>query len=139
MPLPALLNTLRIELPIRDVMRAGVISTPQNATLRLVAETMTTHHVHAVLVVAQDGHGALGWVTSRSLLEHVARDPEMLCAGDAIDEQPVSISPGATVGDAIERMLTADVSHLIVSTLPDAPPEGVVAALDLVTVLMRQD
>jgi CBS domain-containing protein len=131
----ALLTHPRSQTSIGEVMRSGVISIPQDASLRRVADAMATHRIHAVLVMGRDGAGPIGWVTSRSLLERAARDPELTFARDAIDEPPAFISPGASVASAVEQLLAGGTTHLIVSIRPQDPPEGVVTALDIVALL----
>src|SRR4051794_28184063 len=42
---------------VSDVMRHGVISCTPDTTLRTIARTMATFHVHAVVVTEEDGEG----------------------------------------------------------------------------------
>ena len=122
---------------VADVMRPGVVSVSRSTTLDAVARVMREHHVHAVLVTADDGR-LLGWITARGLLRHrKPQDWRRLGAGDAISEPCVSVVPSATVAGAIDTMLDADVSHLALIRPGSHTPDGVVAEIDLLGHLAR--
>ncbi len=134
---PALLAALDSDATVSDAMRSGVVTVPQDASLRRCAAAMASHRIHAVLVIGRDGGTPLGWVTDRSLLEYVARETAPVFARDAISQPPVFVSPGASIASAVEGMLDAGVSHLIVAIRPQDPPEGVLTALDVMGLLFR--
>ena len=122
---------------VADVMRPGVVSVSQSTTLDAVARVMREHHVHAVLVTADDGQ-LLGWITARGLLRHPKpQDWRRIGADEAISERCVSIIPSATIAAAIDAMLGADVSHLAVIRPGSHTPDGVVAEIDLLGHLSR--
>jgi len=120
-----------------DVMRPGVVVVSRSTTLDGVARVMREHGVHGVLVTADDGE-LLGWVTARGLLRHSQPDEwRHSAAHDAISEPCVSVVPSATVADARDAMLAADVSRLAVIRPGSRVPDGVVAEIDLVGHLSR--
>jgi CBS domain-containing protein len=117
---------------VSDVMRAGVLSVSESTSLKSVARVMREHGVHGVLVVADDG-ALLGWVTARGLLRHRAEDWRRLEASDAISEPCVSVAPTSGVSVAVDALLEADATHLVVMRPGTRTPDGVVADIDLVT------
>jgi signal-transduction protein with cAMP-binding, CBS, and nucleotidyltransferase domain len=67
------------------------------------------------------------------VLSHVREDPLTTRAGDVVSQAAAYIDPEDTVEEAADRMLTEDVSHLLVGYGPDSVPEGVVSSWDLVS------
>jgi CBS domain-containing protein len=122
---------------VADVMRPGVVVVSRSTTLDGVARVMREHHVHGVLVTADDGE-LLGWVTARGLLRHSEPGEwRRSAAHDAISEPCISVVPSATVAAARDAMLAADVSRLAVLRPGSRVPDGVVAEIDLVGHLSR--
>lgn len=121
---------------VSDVMRAGVLSVSESTSLKSVARVMREHGVHGVLVVADDGE-LLGWVTAAGLLRHLAADWRRLKAVDAISEPCVSVVPTSAVSAAVDIVLDADATHLVVMRPGSRTPDGVVSDIDLVTHLCR--
>lgn len=122
---------------VADVMRPGVVVVSRSTTLDGVARVMREHHVHGVLVTADDGE-LLGWVTARGLLRHSEPGEwRRSAAHDAISEPCIGVVPSATVAAARDAMLEADVSRLAVIRPGSRVPDGVVAEIDLVGHLSR--
>jgi signal-transduction protein with cAMP-binding, CBS, and nucleotidyltransferase domain len=122
----------RLETPVRSIMRPGVISVSDDASLLQAKRALMRHHVHAILVVSHAGGQPLGWVTDRGLLNWLDHDLALVSAGQAITEPATFIEPGATAREALAALMTPGVSHLLVARTPGTPPHGVVAPLDLV-------
>ena len=120
---------------VRDIMRAGVVSVPEDASLRHVQRAMAAHDVHAVLVVGTREGTPRGWVTAHGLLAYVHHDPGLTRAATAITEPVVGIEPTATVAEAVEALAGAVSGHLVVAAEAGRPPEGVVSDLDIVRLL----
>jgi len=116
---------------VSDVMRAGVLSVSESTSLKSVARVIIEHGVHGVLIVADDGD-LLGWVTARGLLRHPAADWRRLKAADAISEPCVSVVPTSAVSAAVDAVLEADATHLVVMRPGSRTPDGVVSDIDLV-------
>lgn len=122
---------------VRDVMRPGVISVPENASLHQVMRAMAAHDVHAVLVVGARRGTPLGWVTAHGLLAYVDHHAALTSAAAAITEAARTIKPSASVADAIQALIEARSGHLVVAGQAGRPPEGVVSELDVVRLLAR--
>ena len=60
-----------LDTPVRTIMRAGVISVPDDASVRDVQRALVAHRVHAVLVVDARTGEAVGWGTTLGVLEHL--------------------------------------------------------------------
>ncbi len=121
-----------LETPARHIMTPGVVTIPEDASLRHVYRAMTAHGVRAILVVGRSEGVALGWVTARGLLGWVGRDESLASARDAITERPTWVDPSATAREAFTALSQAGVSHLLVRKSDDSTPEGVISELDLV-------
>jgi CBS domain-containing protein len=122
----------RLETPVRTIMRPGVVCVSDDASLLQAKRALIRHRVHAILVVAHVDGRPLGWVTDRGLLGWLDHDLALVTAGQAITEPAIFVEPGASAREALEALRTPGVSHLLVSRTAGTPPQGVVAALDLV-------
>jgi CBS domain-containing protein len=124
----------RLDAPVRDVMRPGVITIAGDASLLHAKRAMVRHGVHAVLVL---GTQPLGWVTDSGLLRWLERDLAGVPAAQAITEAPHYVEADATARDALDALAAPGVSHLLVARAPGELPLGVVAPLDLVELVTR--
>ncbi len=120
------------DVPVSSVMTPGVLTIVEDAPLRHVLRAMTSHHVHAILVVGRTTGRPVGWATERSLLAFIGQDDSMVVARAAVHQPPELIAPGAPLSEAVAALSRPGVSHLLVSGGPTDAPEGVVSALDLV-------
>ena len=121
-----------LDAPVRAFMRPGVISVPEDATLRQAMRAMAAHAVHPVLIVAARTGAPLGWVTARGVLAWLIRDAALAPASVAITEPPVTIEPTASAADVVRVLIETGAAHLLVAEEPDMPPQGVVGELDIV-------
>jgi CBS-domain-containing membrane protein len=128
---PSFSLPLHLDSEVQDVMTHGVVSIPEDATLRDAHEALLAHDVHALLVTDLHTAAPLGWITARGLLE-AARRTAPHTAAQAIKEPVRTISPTATVAQAVDLLLETNVSHLMVSPRANSMPEGVVSDTDLV-------
>ena len=124
--------TAWLDTPVRNIMRAGVISVPADASVRQVQRALVSHEVHAVLVVKVDSGEPIGWATTRTVLAHMLSDAALIPAKAVATEPIHSISPSATAEEALSQMLEKSARHLLVRRHVDSPPEGVIAEIDLV-------
>lgn len=122
-----------LDQPVRAAMRHGVVGVPEHATLDGVRRAMADHRVHAVLVQERSTGRPLGWVRAESLLTWMNLGNAPVHAHRAITERVVTISPDATVREAIASLSRPGVSHLLVCGEGDHAAEGVVTALDVVS------
>lgn len=118
-----------LDRPVREVMRAGVVSLPADAPLALAARAMADHDVHAVLVIDEK---PLGWITARGMLHSHLGEWAGARARDAVTEPPATIRPTATLREAIDVCIGANVSHVLVTEAEGGPAFGVLADSDLV-------
>jgi CBS domain-containing protein len=122
----------RLTTPVSEIMRPGVITMAENASLLQAKRAMVRHGVHAVLVVGEGDGRALGWVSAGGLLAWLERDLDALPAAQGITESAHRIDADATAHDALEALLNSGVSHLVVTSPGSDMPQGVLGAMDLV-------
>jgi CBS domain-containing protein len=125
----------RLDTPVRSIMRPGVVCMAADASLLQAKRALVRHGVHAILILDHEGARPVGWVTDRGLLSWLDHDLALVPAGQAITEPPAFIEPGASSREALERLSAPGVSHLVVSRVAGEAPQGVVAAMDLVTLV----
>lgn len=119
-----------LELEVRDVMTTGVVTVPDDSTLKQAVDTMAEHRIHAVLVVGARAGTALGWVTTRGLLGLLG-SPAQTPVADAITEEAKAIEPAANLRAAIYALALPGVTRLLVRPRDSTEPEGVVTDFDL--------
>lgn len=124
----------RLDIPVRDLMRPGVIVIAEDASIEQAQRALLAHGVHAILVVEHGGR-PLGWATSRGLLSWCNRDVALHAARDAVSEAALAVEPWSTAEEALAVLLRTGASRLLVARTADGLPEGVVADLDLLAVL----
>jgi CBS domain-containing protein len=127
----------RLATPIREIMRPGVISLPDDASLLEAKRAMVRHGVHAVLIVGASSGHPVGWVSDSGLLSWLERDLASIPAGQAVTEPPQYVEPGAIAREAFDALATPGVTHLLVAPVAGAVPQGVVAPFDLIELLTR--
>ena len=119
-----------------DVMRLGLITCPQDASVSEVARMMATYRVHCVLVEKSDAAGDRPWgVISDVDLMRAARDGEQRSAAEIARTQLVTIAADEPVTRALELMSEHDVSHLVVVQGHSGQPVGVLSTLDVAGVI----
>ena len=132
------LSDRRLQTPVRDFMRPGVIAVSEDASLRQAERAMVRHGVHAILVLGRTSGRPLGWVTSRGMLGWINQDLGLVQAGRAVSETPTYIEPGATAQEAVQALSDVAVSHLLVARAPGETPQGVVSDLDVIALCTRE-
>jgi len=132
MPPRSTLARLLERTPVRRIMRPGVVSVAGNASLLQVADAMSAHGVHAILVLDAHSSSPAGWVNSAALLERLLEYSPFEPAAAAITEEPLCIVPSASVADAVHTLAGSDVTHLLVTPGPTAAPQGVVSDTDII-------
>jgi CBS domain-containing protein len=124
---------------VADVMRPGVMSCAPDAPLVTVAQTMATHHVHAVVVagLTKDDSGGdhliWGLVSDMDIVRAAESGIEGHTASDAARTELVSVDPLTPLAEAARLMDTHRASHLIVTA--EGHPVGVLSSLDIAGVL----
>jgi CBS domain-containing protein len=115
---------------VSDAMRPGVISCPPETSMEEVARIMATNHVHAVVITGLAGGGPWGVVSDRDVLNVAEEAPDRL-AGSCASQDPVMVTPSQRLGEAIELMRQAGVTHLLVGEPGSNHPVGVLSSLDV--------
>jgi CBS domain-containing protein len=126
------LSDRRLQTPVQDFMRPGVIAVSEDASLRQAERAMVRHGVHAILVLGRSNGRPLGWVTSRGMMKWLGHDLGLVPASQGVTETPTFIEPGATAHEAVGALSADGVSHLLVARVPGETPEGVVSDLDVI-------
>jgi CBS domain-containing protein len=120
---------------VADVMSPGVMSCAPDAPLVTVAQTMATHHVHAVVVAGivtdESGgdHFVWGLVSDMDIVRAAESGIEGHTASDAARTEVVTVDPTTPLAEAARLMDRHDTSHLVVTS--GARPVGVVSSLDI--------
>jgi CBS domain-containing protein len=120
------------DLPVRRVMRHGVVAVPDHASLDSVRHAMADHHVHAVLIENRTSGEPLGWVTAAMLLTWMNLEHGPTHAHQAMTERVVTVAPDAPVREAVAALSRPEVSHVLVRDAGDRVAQGVVTPLDIV-------
>ena len=121
-----------LDTPVRAIMRPGVISLPEDASLRQAQRAMAAHAVHSVLIVSTRDGAPLGWVTARGVLAWLTHDAVVTPACVAITEPPITVEPSASAADVVRILAETNATHLLVARQPGVAPQGVVGEVDIV-------
>jgi CBS domain-containing protein len=127
----------RLDTPLRDVMRPGVIVIADDASVQDAQRALVAHGVHSVLVLDHAAGRAHGWITTRGLLPWSEREVGLACARDAVSEPAITLPPSASVRSALETLELEGASRLLVARHHSGLPEGVVSDSDLLRFLAR--
>ena len=126
----------RLNREVREAMTPGVVSVPGDASLKQVYAALAAHGVHAVLVVDRKSAAPLGWVNAAGLLRWMAEgSSDQHTAAQAVCEPVHTISPSATVRDAVTILLKPGVTHVLVAHHGATAGEGVLSSLDVVSLM----
>lgn len=123
-----------LERSISEVMRPGVIAISDQASLGEVYRALASRQIHAILIVSAGDGTAMGWATGAGLLGFADKDPTVSTAASAITEEVTTISPSASVREAIS-ILEGEPTHLLVTRGEGEFPSGTVTELDLAAFL----
>lgn len=120
--------------PIRAIMAAPVVTVDGRASLRSLAETLTSHHIGALVVTDQDE--PVGIASERDVVTALAEggDPDEVWAEDVIAIHTLWGDPDDTISQAAQYMRQAEVRHVPVSH--DGDVLGIVSIRDILDVLL---
>ncbi len=126
----------RRKLPLRveDVMSTPPITVDMETTIEQAAKVMDDNNISSVMVVDKEGKLA-GIFTDRDLRFAVAEGKvgKGLPIHMLMTENPITISPGDLVIDAMKKMREADIKHLPVVD-GEGRPVGMITMRDIVDV-----
>jgi CBS domain-containing protein len=124
---------------VGDVMRRGVMSCPADAPLVTVAQTMATHHIHAVVVggiadnAGDDERTVWGLISDMDLVRAAAEGLEGRDAEEIARTRAVTVDASLPLTDAARLMQERGTAHLLVTD--GRRPVGMVSSLDIAGVL----
>jgi CBS domain-containing protein len=122
---------------VRDVMTSSILSVAPTASVREASTAMFRSHAGSVLVM--EGGTLLGIFTERDVMRalatHDADTGRMARVHAWMSRDPVTVSPDATVGAALDRMLEGGFRHLVV--VEGEAVVGVVSMRDLTQAISR--
>lgn len=127
----------RLETPVRELMRPGVVTVAEDASIRQAARALLEHRQDAVLVLGRATGVPLGWVTRRGLLGLLDLDWGAHPAGDAITERAVVVEPYAPARAALDMLLNERVGRALVALGSDHSAQGTIGELDLVRLFVQ--
>jgi CBS domain-containing protein len=121
---------------VKDAMRPEVLTCPPDASLRDVARTMASEHVHSVIV--SDGNTAeRKWaiVSDMDVLRAAREDIDERTASWAAVSEFLSVAPDEKLERAVQMMIEHDVTHLVVVDPGADKAVGVLSTLDVAGLL----
>lgn len=124
---------------VADAMHSGVVSCPPETPLRIVAQMMATHRIHAVVVFGdpRDYTDDRPWrvLSDLDVVRSSEADVASLTAGDTASNPIMTVSPGDPLRDAAEQMTRHVLTHLVVVDPAADHPLGILSTLDVMTAL----
>jgi CBS domain-containing protein len=127
-----------LDTPVASIMRHGVVTIAEDASLASVAHAMADHRVHAILVEQRSTGRPLGWAKADTLLSWMNMRSPWVHAHQAITESVTTIAPTASVREAVSLLVRPGTSRLLVCGEGAVAGEGVLSHLDVVGLLSRR-
>jgi CBS domain-containing protein len=123
---------------VREIMSAELVTVDPSVNLIEAAHAMSVGHVGSVLVL--DGGSLIGIFTERDILRALGAHPNADSArtssvSKGMTRDPVTIGPDASVGEALDLMLSRGFRHLPV--MQDDEVLGVISMRDLAESLAK--
>lgn len=123
---------------VRDAMSRAFVACGPDTPLRPLARAMSERRSRSVVVL---GHGGkvLGVVTGTDLLPLVASGDAAATAGQLL-HPPLTISPDASLREAADALVGAEVHRLVVVDPAhlQGPPVGILSTSDVVAYMARR-
>jgi predicted transcriptional regulator len=128
-------ETATEEIRVGEVMHAGVVTCPPDASLEHVAELMAAYRIHCVVVEEAD-NAPWGIVADLDLAAmFAAGELEGKSAGKSAVTPLLMVSPDETLRRAAQLMAEHGSAHLVVTDPISLEPVGVLSTLDLAEVV----
>jgi CBS-domain-containing membrane protein len=117
---------------VKDVMNKNVVVAKDSATVRDASRVMKNYDIGSLVVLK--GTEIIGIVTERDVVESVAqsKDPDVTEVKDIMSKKVITISPEATIEEAVDIMVEHKIKKLPV--VEDGKIKGIVTASDIVVV-----
>jgi CBS domain-containing protein len=119
---------------VGDVMHSGLVSCARDGSLKAVAELMSDHSVHCIVVTDDPGDARSLWgvISDLDLVAAASvRELETQVASATAMTPAVTIGPGEPIQRAADLMTRYGVAHLVVVDPTLNRPVGVISTLDL--------
>lgn len=122
---------------VREVMHLGVITCRVDTSLCEIARMMIDNNVHSIVVLDEAGE-VCGVISDLILMKAYSKDIVNMKAEDIVKGCTVTISPNATLDEAVKVMTDKKIYHLVIlSEPPFRRPIGILAASDVVRELAK--
>ncbi|MEF8887108.1 MAG: CBS domain-containing protein [Haloarculaceae archaeon] len=120
-----------LDTPVREVMTGSVRTVDGEVSAAEVAEVLVSEGIGSV-VVSGDSAEAAGIVTKTDIVDGVrdGMDPETTPVSALMSSPPVTVSAGATLQTAVDRMAANGLKRLLVEDGGDVT--GIVTTTDVV-------
>ncbi len=148
---------MRHQLTVADVMTTDVVTVPDDAGFKNVAEVLAEHHISAVPVVNRSG-AVVGVVSETDLLrkeefQRARRSPWLLrwwhyrsrsksaaaTAGELMTHPAVTVAGGSTLDQAARLMAAREITRLVVTDDDGDVLTGIVTRSDLLRAFVAPD
>lgn len=119
---------------VRDIMHHGVISCQADTSLAEVVRILSDTDIHALVVTGEGGEVA-GILSHMDIIPHFSKDLRQITAQDVMTARVVSVSPQATLQEAIGVMKARRIHRLVVTeAVEDGKllPVGMLSTTDIV-------
>jgi len=125
-----------VPLRVRDIMSTPPIVIQETEPVEKAAKVMFENNTSSVMVVNKEGV-LTGIITAKDIVAAVAlgKIGQGIPVGRFMKESPLTISPDASITDALEKMKEFNVRHLPVVD-KDNKPVGMVSVRDIMDVLL---
>lgn len=130
---------------VGEVMRAGVVNSPPQASLEDLAAQMASHRVHCVVVEGlargREGQEELVWgiVSDLDLIKALAAGRQTVSAGEIAATEIITVEDSESVEQAVQLMAEHECTHLLVVSPGQGRPVGVISSLDIAGALGAGD
>ena len=118
---------------VKQIMHNGVIGCSPDTPLSEVVRILSDTDIHALVVTGDNGEVA-GLVSHMDVISLHDRDLSQVLAGDVMTKKVISVSPEATVPEAVAVMVAKKIHRLVVTETDgdNLLPVGVLSTTDIV-------
>ena len=121
------------EKSVKDIMHPGVITCEPDTLLKEVVRIISDTDVSAIIVLGENGE-AKGVVSHMDLLRVYGRNLLDVTAKEIMTPEVVSVSPEASITEAVMIMQKRDIHRLLVAeeTPEGKKPVGIISTTDVI-------